>query len=65
MTLGKDFWFWIKLLISILKAILDFDPADKKNPGSLGFDVLTGVIAQIVEENEDDDRIASDVENII
>jgi len=65
MKLGKDFWFWVKVLLAILKAILAFNPVNPSNPDSLGFQIVKSVTGVLVQENEDDDRIATDVHHLM
>jgi len=61
MKLGSDFWFWVRLIIEILKAIMGFEP--KSNPGtvSMGHAAFNAILAALVEENEDDMHKAKDL----
>lgn len=61
MKLGKDFWFWVRLIVAILKAILGFEPDEpepKLTPGHRAFNATLDVLSA---DNEDDDHKAGDV----
>lgn len=56
MKLGKDFWFWVKLIYIILKAILE-DLGSSPNPKlTAGHRAFNATLAELVGENEDDAR---------
>lgn len=61
MKLGKDFWFWLRLIYIVLKAILE-GTSDAQGPkltaGNRAFDAVLGTL---IEENEDDARKATDL----
>jgi len=49
---GSDFWFWLRLLLSILKALLEHAPS---NPGPKlppGHRAFNSILAVLVAENE-------------
>lgn len=61
MKFGKDFWFWVRLIIALLKAILGFEPDTTSTPLSAGHRAFNAVCASLVQENEDDDHKAADL----
>lgn len=61
MKLGSDFWFWLRILYAVIKAILGVGPANKDNPASTGEQMFKSVMGKIVEDNEDDKHTAKDV----
>lgn len=64
MKLGKDFWFWVRLIYTILKAILEDLAA---NPGpqlTAGHRAFNAVLGTLVEENEDDARKAQALDTL-
>ena len=58
MKLGKDFWFWVRLIVEILKAILGFQPKNPNPDLTAGHRAFNAVLGSLVAENEDDDRTA-------
>lgn len=64
MKLGKDFWFWLRLLAEIIKAI--FFVADKTdpNPPSPGQRMVEAALAVIAEDNEDDSHTRADFKKL-
>lgn len=61
MKLGSDFWFWLKVLFAVIKAILGVQPKNKDNPTSIGEQMFKTVMGKIVSDNEDDSHTAKDV----
>lgn len=61
MKLGHDFWFWVRLIIEILKAILGFKPPDSNPNLTAGHRAFNATMAVLVSENEDDKRTAADL----
>lgn len=65
MKLGTDFWFWVRLIIEILKAILGFKP-EPSNPGlSAGNRAFNAVLGQLVDSNEDEKRVPADFQALV
>jgi len=61
MKLGTDFWFWVRLIIEILKAILGFEsPKSNLNP-SAGHRAFNAAMGVLISENEDDKKTAADL----
>ena len=61
MKLGKDFWFWIRLIAEILRAILGLEDSQDQNPSTPGLRAFNAVLASLVSENEDDSHTAADL----
>lgn len=54
MKLGKDFFFWVKIIIAILRAIVrstNGNPNGDKVPGEI---VTEAVLDVVIDSNEDD-----------
>jgi len=65
MKLGKDFWFWVRLIIEILKAILGLEPPNTNPQLSRGHKAFHAVLASLIDENEDDTKKASDLQALV
>lgn len=65
MKLGSDFWFWVRLLIEVLKAILGFKPPASNPAISTGERMFNAALAVCIEENEDDKKKASDLQALV
>jgi len=61
MKLGKDFWFWVRLLLEILKAILGFKPTNPNTDLSAGHRMFNAALTVLVNENEDDPHASAEV----
>jgi len=63
--LGQDFWFWVRLIIEILKAILGFETKNQNPSLTAGHRAFNAVCASLVDENEDDAKKASDLQALV
>jgi hypothetical protein len=54
MRLGKDFGFWIKIILAILRAILPFSSGGTDNIQPAGERVARAVLDVAIKSNEDD-----------
>jgi len=61
MKLGKDFWFWLRLIYIVIKAILESSGAATDNKLTAGHRAFDAVLGSLIEENEDDARKATDL----
>lgn len=60
MKLGSDFWFWLKLLIEVLKAILGLQPPGSNPKLSAGHRAFNAAMAVLAADNEDDKTTHAD-----
>jgi len=61
MKLGKDFWFWIRLIIELLKALLEQLPTSSNTHLTRGHRAFNAVARFLVDDNEDDTRKSTDL----
>jgi len=55
MKFGKDFGFWVSLILAILKALLPFGRNDEDAQVATGPRVVNAVLDTAVKVNEDDE----------
>lgn len=65
MKLGKDFWFWVRLIIAIFKAILGFQPTNSNPELSAGHRAFNAVLSRLVSDNQDDDHTPADFNTLL
>lgn len=62
MKLGKDFWFWMKMLFEFLKIILGHQPKPNPTPQSFGERIFKSCVGTFVADNEDDEHTKADID---
>jgi len=54
MKLGKDFFFWVRIIIAILRAIIKATKGNPNGDQTPGEVVVEAVLDVIIDSNEDD-----------